>query len=280
MTKEGITGRAERSETETPANFFRELQIQFLIHELKDPLAVIEVGLRLLLEKRDKYGQLSARQEKTLRRLLRGALKARGMLNDLLEIGRGEAGRFVQARFKPGRSTCAVVLDALEAIKGQTPESPSRFEDDREIMAFLAEQGVQVRISQELEDLEITQDESMFRTIVGNLVKNGLHYRRQRLEIRLERAGEALCLEVGDDGPGVKPEHRDLIFQLYARPEAGAWSARQGHGLGLAGAQIMARRLGGDITVECGTGSGATFRLLLPLGLSDHGAGPGPDYSI
>jgi len=277
MTKEGAAGRAEK---EAPASFFRELQIQFLIHELKDPLAVIEVGLRLLLDKRDKYGHLSDRQEKTLRRLLRGSLKARGMLNDLLEVGRGEAGRLVQTRFKPGRSTCAVVLEALEAIVGQAPESPGQIEDERAIPAFLAEQGVRIRIAPEMEDLEVSQDEAMFRTIVGNLIKNGLHYRRQRLEIRLERAGEALRLEVVDDGPGVKPEHRDLIFQLYARPEAGAWSARQGHGLGLACSQIMARRLGGDITVECGTGPGATFCLTLPLDSSDQGAGPGPDSSI
>jgi hypothetical protein len=35
---------------ETPENFFRDVEIEFLIHELKDPLAIIETGLRTLLE--------------------------------------------------------------------------------------------------------------------------------------------------------------------------------------------------------------------------------------
>ena len=41
---------------ETPEEFFREIEIQFLIHELKDPIAIIETGLRTLLEKKEKFG--------------------------------------------------------------------------------------------------------------------------------------------------------------------------------------------------------------------------------
>ena len=41
---------------DAPDQFFRELEIQFLIHELKDPIAIIETGLRTLLEKREKFG--------------------------------------------------------------------------------------------------------------------------------------------------------------------------------------------------------------------------------
>ena len=55
-----------RSVTDAPDQFFRELEIQFLIHELKDPIAIIETGLRTILERREKFGPLSTKQENTL----------------------------------------------------------------------------------------------------------------------------------------------------------------------------------------------------------------------
>ncbi len=39
--------------------FFRDINVEFLIHELKDPISVIETAVRMLLEKSDKFGQLS-----------------------------------------------------------------------------------------------------------------------------------------------------------------------------------------------------------------------------
>ena len=41
--------------TESPDQFFREIEIQFLIHELKDPISIVETGLRTLLEKKEKF---------------------------------------------------------------------------------------------------------------------------------------------------------------------------------------------------------------------------------
>ncbi|MGA8020769.1 MAG: hypothetical protein WCA42_18020, partial [Desulfobacterales bacterium] len=61
--------------------FFREVEIEFLIHELKDPFAIIETGVRTLLEKKDKFGPLTPRQEKILKRTLRSSNRARTMLN-------------------------------------------------------------------------------------------------------------------------------------------------------------------------------------------------------
>ena len=90
-----------RQQAESPGGFFRDVEIEFLIHELKDPLAVIETGSRTILEKRSKFGPLTSRQEKTVRRALRNSHKARQMLNGLLEIGRSESGCFICRRFQP-----------------------------------------------------------------------------------------------------------------------------------------------------------------------------------
>ena len=106
----------------SPERFFREIEIEFLIHELKDPIAVIETGLRTVLEKKEKYGSLTPRQEKTLKRALRNSGKARDMLNGLLEIGRSEAGCFICCRFKPAVSAYNTILDALETVTGNISE--------------------------------------------------------------------------------------------------------------------------------------------------------------
>ena len=58
----------------TSFDFFREIDIQFLIHELKDPLAIIETGMRTLINRQDKYGELSALQQGVLKRSLRSTL--------------------------------------------------------------------------------------------------------------------------------------------------------------------------------------------------------------
>ncbi|MGV7224599.1 MAG: ATP-binding protein, partial [Nitrospinales bacterium] len=59
----------------------------------------------------------------------------------------------------------------------------------------------------------------------------------------------------------------ELIFKRYAQVKECSIVPRKGHGLGLAGALILARCLGGDIKIESQKGQGATFRLTLPLKL-------------
>ena len=94
--------------------FFREIEIEFMVHELKDPIAIIETGLRTLLERQDKFGRLSPRQENTLKRTLRNSKKARELLHNLLEIGRSESGCFIGERFQPAESAFEALKDALE----------------------------------------------------------------------------------------------------------------------------------------------------------------------
>ena len=89
----------KKDRNSNPEEFFKNLDIEFLIHELKDPIAVIETGARTLLEKQDKFGSLSTRQEKTMNRIIRNAGKAREMLYSLLEVGRSEAGSFTCNQF-------------------------------------------------------------------------------------------------------------------------------------------------------------------------------------
>jgi signal transduction histidine kinase len=256
-----------RQAIETPENFFRDVEIEFLIHELKDPLAIIETGLRTLLERQDKYGALEPRQEKTLKRTLRNSKKARQMLNNLLEIGRSEAGCFISCHFQPARSVYQALMDSLETVAGNIFEEFRNYDSESEALEFLAKSGVLFEVDPQAVNVEMVQDEVKFRQIIGNLIKNALYHRKKRIEIKVGINQDRLVSDVIDDGPGIDPEHHDLIFKRYAQVKECSLVPRKGHGLGLAGALILARTLGGDIKIYSEVGMGATFRLTLPLNL-------------
>ncbi len=249
----------------SPARFFQEISIEFLIHELKDPVAVIETGLRTVLEKQDQYGPLSAKQANTLLRSLRNTRKARGILNDLLEIGRSEAGCLACSRFSPLASVRQALKDALETVTGPAAEAIGTYQIEDELTKLLTGHGIFVHARAAATAAEMFQDETKFRQIAGNLFKNALHHRKQRMDVQMIVEGDRFVLAVKDDGPGIEPDQHDLIFRRYTQLAECTLVERKGHGLGLAGALILARSLGGDIQVTSRKGAGATFSLTVPL---------------
>jgi signal transduction histidine kinase len=264
MTEESIE-KDSRMGGAADGGFFRDVNVEFLIHELKDPISVIETAVRMLLEKPDKYGMLTNRQEKTLRRALRNSKKARSLLADLLEVGRSDAGCFLCCRFDPVSAIDEVLLEALEASDADLWEMLQEVDPGADRSAVLGQRGIHFTCSDGARSAQLCQDEAKFRQIVGNLIKNGLQHRRQRLEVQMDCRKDQLIIDVLDDGPGVEKENRELIFNRYTRLQACVMLSRTGHGLGLAGARILARHLGGDITVRSRAGTGAAFCLTLPL---------------
>lgn len=247
--------------------FFKEIDIEFLIHELKDHIAVIETRVRSLLEKQDKFGQLSARQERTLKRAMRNCAKARGMLHSLLEVGQTEHKQLIGSRFKPAGIMPEILVEALEAMSGKFSQALSELKDGEDAMRFLSTAGFDLTTTDRACEAEAFQDERKFRQIAGNLIKNAIHHCKRKVHIQLDIDNDWLCLEVADDGPGVAPEHHGLVFQRYAQINDRSKVSRRGHGLGLAGAYIITRHLGGDIKIKSEKGKGAAFQLYLPLNM-------------
>lgn len=253
----------------TTSGFFQDISIEFLVHELKDPVAVIETGLRTVLEKQDQFGPLTAKQANTLMRSLRNARKAWGLLNDLLEIGRSEAGCLACSRFPAVKSMYQALKEALETVTGPASEVIGKYQVEAELLKLLNSHGIFIHMAPGTSAAEIFQDETKFRRIAGNLFKNALHHRRQRMDVHMDIHGNRLVLAVKDDGPGIAPDHHELIFRRYTQVKECELVERKGHGLGLAGSLIMARSLGGDLQVTSRKGEGATFCLTLPLQLKE-----------
>lgn len=269
MSQPPQPNQEEPETTDRPEQFFREIEIQFLIHELKDPISIVETGLRTLLEKKEKFGPLLPKQENTLKRTLRNTKKAREMLNNLLEIGRSESGCFICSHFQPAKSVYQAMKDSLEIMTGPLSEEIGKYEAEKDTLELLTRNGIHLDISPRISNIEIFQDEVKFRQIVGNLLKNALHHRREKLEIKMDLQGDVVSLTVSDDGPGVEPDHHEMIFKRYAQVKECSIVPRKGHGLGLAGALILAQCLGGDIKIVSEQGQGAAFCLTLPVSMEN-----------
>jgi signal transduction histidine kinase len=257
-----IEGSSPACEAE---RFFRQVNIEFLIHELKDPLSIVETGALMLLEKQNVCGTLTERQQKTLKRILRGSRKAREMLYELLEVGRAEQACFNCKPFNPETVLRDVLSSVIEAKDPALYEKINSLDDEREISTLLAKEQIRMEVSSVAMDIDMFQDETKFRYIISNLLKNAFQYKRRLLLLHLAYRHDRICISVRDDGPGIASTHHKAIFERYKQVASIAGIARSGHGLGLAVARILARSLGGDITLESELGQGATFRLLLPI---------------
>jgi signal transduction histidine kinase len=100
------------------------------------------------------------------------------------------------------------------------------------------------------------------RRIVRNLLDNATAHATSRVRLVVDLDGDRARLDVVDDGPGVPPEHRDLVFERFHRADP-ARTQGGGSGLGLAIARGLAARAGGSLELLDSLG-GAHLRLLLP----------------
>jgi signal transduction histidine kinase len=213
-------------------------------HELRTPLASLDGMLELLDDDLgsgnpdlDDARSLLERARTQSRRLSRLAA-------DLLDLSRLDAQ--VQLRSEPvelGELSRAVLAE---------------FELGTE------ERGIVSSLDDSAGQVWARGDPGGIARIVRILLDNAVRVSPQGGQIAVElRNGEHASLTVRDDGPGVPPEERELIFQRFQRGRATGGSP--GFGLGLAIGRELADRMGGELVLEEADTPGATFTLRLPV---------------
>ena len=120
-------------------------------------------------------------------------------------------------------------------------------------------------------DLRVTANTDLLRRALGNVLRNALRYAGDGgpIELRAEKKGKSVIIEVRDRGPGIPEDWLERIFEPFTRPEKARTREAGGAGLGLAIAQTCVEGMGGRIRAENRSGGGLTVRLELFLEQSD-----------
>jgi signal transduction histidine kinase/DNA-binding response OmpR family regulator len=224
-------------------------------HELRTPMTVILGFTGALLK--GGQGNLNAQQRESLERVQRNAKLLLGLINDVLDISKIEAGKA-----EIDRQT--VFLASLARQIETDYAEPARNKG----LALRAE------VAQGLDS--VTSDPARILQIVANLVGNALKFtERGSITVRFEpRDKDRWAIVVSDTGIGIPEEEQAAIFDEFRQGEAIEHRGRGGTGLGLAIVKKIARILGGTVSVESAAGQGSRFTVVLPRELPEEPPAP------
>lgn len=213
-------------------------------HELRTPLTVIASASQLLQAEVD---PLTPDVRRHLEIIERNAERLRAMIEDLLVVGRLDAG--------------VVVLDCR-------PMAPAAVLADVAAACDPAAAGRDVRVRVDADpSLTVCADARRVSQIAGNLLDNAIKFTEQGTEVVLSATadGSHWVLAVGDHGPGIPVDQRDAVFERFVRTPEADRSSTPGAGLGLAIVRGLAELHGGTVTIGEAEGGGAIVSCRLPL---------------
>lgn len=231
--------RALQTRIERDARFASDVS-----HELRSPLMTLSASVEVMQARRD---EMPERARAALDLLVADVTRFQGLVEDLLEISRFDAG--------------AIRLESEEFLVAEFV---------RQAIAVSIAPSTTLTVDDRAADVIITGDRRRLARVIANLIDNGQSYGGGNLEISVVAVGDpptAVRISVEDHGPGVAPEERSIIFERFARgAAAGRRSGSEGAGLGLSLVAEHVKLHGGRVWVDDrrdGT-HGACFVIELP----------------
>jgi len=240
----------------------RENLMAMVAHDLKNPVATIDLALRVLLED-GAHGPHNG--ERKIDRHAIGAIqRAAGrmdrLIHDLLDLSRADEGR-LPMKVTP-TDPIAMLTDAVDAH------------------STLAEaRGVVLQTASGARSLRALADRERIAQVFSNLVGNAMQFtpRGGRVTIGASPAAGGVRFFVEDTGPGIAPEYLVRVFDRFWQPQN---QNRHGSGLGLSIAKAIVEAHGGRIGVESTLGAGARFHFTLPAAAHVTARKPHADNSL
>jgi len=221
-------------------------QMRKVAHELKAPIAAVQMMLKVLLE--GHAGEIPERFRDLITRAERRTRELAQLTQDLLALTRAREG--------------AVVIEILEV---NLAELTARVVADLRDTAERAGVALDAQVPGDLDPIE--GDPVGLQQLVANLVGNAIRYtpRGGRVIVRLGELEGTLRLQVDDTGIGIASDDLPQIFEEFYRASNARDYASDGTGLGLAIVKAVAEQHGGSVAVTSEVGRGTRFTVTLPL---------------
>ena len=200
-------------------------------HELRSPLMTLSASVEVMEARRD---ELPERAQAALDLLASDVVRFQGLVEDLLEISRFDAG--------------AIRLHMEELLAAEFV---------RQAVAVSSLPDTPVDVAERAELALIRGDRRRLARVIANLIDNARAYGGGEPEVSIrvlnpdDEPISHILIAVEDHGPGVPEEERDLVFERFARGGgAGRRTGSEGAGLGLSLVDEHVRMHGGRVWVE------------------------------
>jgi len=214
--------------------------VSLVSHELRSPMSAVIGAARTL---QGRWRELTPEQRESFLALIGDETsRLARLIDDVLDTSRIEAGTF---------SFTFSDVDLAELLRDVI--AAAEFAQDE--VELTADVGALPRVRGDRERL---------RQVIQNLVDNAVKYSSVGGRVRVSATADDghVLIDVADQGPGIPPEDRELIFQEFGRSSSG--TAKPGSGLGLFIARSIAEAHGGTLGVDSVPARGSVFRLDLP----------------
>jgi signal transduction histidine kinase len=216
--------------------------VSLVSHELRSPMASVIGSARTLQLRWRELGP--DQRESFLALIAHETSRLADLIGDVLDTSRIEAGTFSYS-FDDVDLAFLVRDSAAAAERGQ---------DEVPVRAVVHDPLPRVR-----------GDRERLRQVLVNLIDNAVKYSPPGVEVNVEAQSTngRVVIEVRDQGPGIAPEHQQVIFEKFGRVQGG--SAKPGTGLGLFIARSIVEAHGGSLAVRSNPERGSIFTLSLPV---------------
>lgn len=213
-------------------------------HDLRSPLTLIR-GYTTMLQM---VGELNEQQSGYVQKIVSGVESMSRLVNNLLDLGRIEAGVGLQLEMVPADEVVERVIGALQLQAAQK----------------------RIQLSSDIPQENIPRveaDQALLEQVLHNLIENAIKYTDTdgEVKVHLQVCQNEMVFEVRDNGIGIAAADQQRLFEKFYRATFKASKRQRGSGLGLAIVKSIAERHGGRVWVESQLGKGSTFYLALPL---------------
>jgi signal transduction histidine kinase len=240
---------ARRTAQLEEANERKSQLLGMAAHDLRNPIGAIRGFAQLLLARVSP--RLDERERMVLERIERSSDHMLELVNDLLQLSEVDrAGLAVSIE----RTACDVAALVARSV---------------EVDRVLAEQkDISIDLELGCDELLAVIDGGKLEQVLANLLSNAIKFSDPGSAIGvvldLDLDGDAVVVEVRDEGPGIPEDEYDLVFEPFARTSVRPTGGERSTGLGLAIVHRIVEGHGGRIEVDTEVGVGSTFRVLLP----------------